>query len=216
MDPFRPNYGQQLIVRPKLPSIPWIFDLPPETTIASHPPHEHIEEHLHGHFHHLHIRYGFELPAQSLEGIDGTALEVAMLIQRSIGSTATRSSWRGEGPEGVCLKFAGQEVHWVHNEETGDKYTKLFQQAGRRVPDGYYFSGFRTSDTEDRNVWRYTRDVLRQAIGRGLRASTLPGHLARPRDEVIEPYEVVIGLGDELSSYFTFFRLPIVVPLGPF
>jgi hypothetical protein len=215
--PYRPpDYRRELVIRPKLPSIPWIFDLPPETCIASHPPHEHIEEHLHDHFHHLHIRYGFELPAQSLEGINATALEVVMMIkvEHRVDCNPVFVA-RGEGPEGVCLKLAGQDVHWVHNEETAAKYTELYQQAGRQVPEGYYFSGFRTADMEERNVWRYDGTTLKAAIGRGIRADQhFQATWKEPRDERIEPYEVVIGLGDEVSSYFTFFKLPIVVPLG--
>jgi hypothetical protein len=77
----RRDYSRQLIIHPKAPNIPWIFDLPPDTTIASHPPHDHIEEHLHDHFFHMHIRYGFEFPAQTLSGIDETAFEVVMMIK---------------------------------------------------------------------------------------------------------------------------------------
>ena len=37
-----------------------------------------------------------------------------------------------------------------------------------------------------------------------------------PRDEAIEPYDVIICLSDDQTSYFTFFRLPVVVPIGAF
>jgi hypothetical protein len=217
MQPFRPrDYSNQLVIKPRLPSIPWIFDLPPETTIASHPPHDHIEEHLHDHFYHLHIRYGFEFPPQSLDAIDSTALEVVMMIkvEHRVDCNPVFVD-RREGPEGVCLKLAGQDVHWVHNDETAAKYTELFAQSGREVPEGYYFSGFRTSDMDERNVWRYDRTTLQAAIGQGLRADQhFQATWKEPRDEPIEPYEVVIGLGDDTTDYFTFFRLPIVVPLG--
>jgi hypothetical protein len=164
----------------------------------------------------MHIRYGFEFPAQTLPGIDETSLEVVMMIkaEHRVDCNPVFVA-RREGPEGVCLKLAGQDVHWVHNEETADKYTKLYRESGRDVPEGYYFSGFRTSDTEERNVWRYSRETLLAAIGRGLRADQhFQATWREPRDQPIEPYDVVIGLGDEVSSYYTFFRLPVVVPIG--
>jgi hypothetical protein len=212
----RRDYSRQLIIHPKAPNIPWIFDLPPDTTIASHPPHDHIEEHLHDHFFHMHIRYGFEFPAQTLSGIDETAFEVVMMIKADHRVDCNPIFVaRGDGPQGVCLKLAGQDVHWVHNEDTAKKYTELYRETGREVPDGYYFSGFRTSDAEERNVWRYSRNTLLAGIGRGLRADQhFQATWREPRDEPIEPYDVVIGLGDEVSSYYTFFRLPVVVPIG--
>ena len=54
------NYDCALVIHPKIPTIPGIFDIPPDTCIASHSPHKHhVTEHLHDHFYHMHIRYGF-------------------------------------------------------------------------------------------------------------------------------------------------------------
>ena len=68
-------------IQPRLPLIDGIFDLGANTLIASHSPHKHIQEHLHDHLYHMHIRYGFEIPAQTFEGISAAALEVAMLVK---------------------------------------------------------------------------------------------------------------------------------------
>lgn len=210
------DYDTALVIRPRLPSIPGIFDIPADTCISAHNPHRRIVEHLHDHFPHMHIRYGFEIPAQSLHGIKAAALEVAMCIK-----VAHRVDCnpifvaRGDESEGICLKIAGQDVHWVHNEEVGAKATFLFEASGRRVPEGYYFSGFRTSDVEERKVWRYSQEELKRAIGRGLRADQhFQATWREPKDEIIEPYDVIIFLGDDESSYYTFFNLPVVVPIG--
>ena len=164
----------------------------------------------------MHIRYGLEFPAQSFAEVKEAAFGVAMVI-----NVAHRVDCnpifvaRGDGPEGVCLKIAGQDVHWVHDEEVGRKATELFETGGRRVPDGFYFSGFRTSDLEERKVWRYSRESLKAGIGQGLRADQhFQATWKEPKDEPIEPYDVIIYLGDDSTSYHTFFRLPVVVPLG--
>jgi hypothetical protein len=212
----RSQYDRALVIHPRLPSIPGIFDLPAETLIASHPPHDRIEEHLHEHLPHMHIRYGFELPPQSLLGIDAAALEVAMMIHvdHRVDCNPIFVA-RGEGADGVCLKIAGQDVHWVHNEEVGRKATELFEATGRSVPKDRYFSGFRTSDMEEREVWRYSAEDLKRAIGRGLRADQhFQATWRDPRNEEIEPYPVTIYLGDDESVYSTFFELRPTVPLG--
>jgi hypothetical protein len=207
-----------LIIRPRLPFIPGIFDIPPDTCISSHRPHARIPEHLHDHFPHMHIRYGFEIPAQSLVGIDSSALEVAMAIraEHRVDCNPVFVA-RGPNSQGVCLKIAGQDIHWVHNEEVGLKATKLFEETGRKLPEGFYFSGFRTSDVDERKVLRYSREELKRAIGLGLRADQhFQATWRDPREEAIEPYDVIIYLGDDETSYHTFFRLPVVVPIGAF
>jgi hypothetical protein len=114
----------------------------------------------------MHIRYGFEIPVQSLAGVKAVALEVAMLIQvaHRVDCNPVFVA-RGANSTGICLRIAGEDVHWVHNEEVGEKATNLFEATGRRVPDAYYFSGFRTSDIEERKIRRYSReDLLRTMV----------------------------------------------------
>jgi hypothetical protein len=165
----------------------------------------------------MHIRYGFEIPAQSLIGVPAAALEVAMLIRGEHRVDCNPIFvGRGPGSEGICLKIAGQDVHWVHNEEVGEKATALFEATGRELPDGFYFSGFRTSDVDERKVWRYSSDELKRAIGRGLRADQhFQATWREPSDQPITPYPVVIYLGDDQTSYHTFFELRPTVVLGP-
>jgi hypothetical protein len=209
-------YERALVIHPRLPSIPGIFDLGPEVLVASHRPHGRIPEHLHDHLPHMHIRYGFELPAQPLLGVHAAALEVSMLIRADHRVDCNPIFVaRGRGAEGVCLKIAGQDVHWVHNEEVGAKSTRLFEATGRHVPDGFFFSGFRTSDVEEREVWRYSAEDLKRAIGLGLRADQhFQATWRDPREEPIEPYPVTIYLGDDETVYHTFFELRPTVPLG--
>jgi hypothetical protein len=210
-------YDAALVIRPLLPSIPGIFDLGPEVLVASHTPHGRIAEHLHDHLHHMHIRYGFELPAQSLIGLSAAALEVAMMIraEHRVDCNPVFVA-RGPGAEGVCLKIAGQDVHWVHSEDVGRKATELFAATGRVVPAGFYFSGFRTSDVQERDVWRYSAEDLKRAIGLGLRADQhFQATWRDPRDEPIAPYPVTIYLGDDQTVYHTFFELRPTVALGP-
>jgi hypothetical protein len=108
-------------------------------------------------------------------------------------------------------------VHWVHNDDVGRKATTLFESTGRKVPDGYYFSGFRTSDPDERKVWRYTREDLLRSIGRGLRADQhFQATWRNPQDTAITPYDVIICLSDDATSYHTFFRLQPTVSLGMF
>jgi hypothetical protein len=210
-------YERSLVIHPRLPSIPGIFDLGPEVLVASHEPHGRIPEHLHEHLPHMHIRYGFELPAQSLLGVSEAALEVAMMIsvEHRVDCNPIFVA-RGRGAEGVCLKIAGQDVHWVHNEEVGRKATELFQATGRRVPEGLFFSGFRTSDVDERAVWRYSAEALKRAIGRGLRADQhFQATWRDPREEPIAPYPITIYLGDDETVYHTIFELRPTVALGP-
>jgi hypothetical protein len=211
-------YDKALIIRPRLPLIDGIFDVRADTLIASHTPHSRIPEHLHDHLPHMHIRYGFEIPPQSLAGIDAAALEVAMLVQ-----VAHRVDCnpifvaRGPSSTGICLKIANQDVHWVHNDDVGRKATELFEATGRQVPEGYYFSGFQTSDVEERRVWRYSREDLLRAIGRGVRADQhFQATWREPREDFISPYDVIICLSDDATSFHTFFRLRPTVSLGAF
>lgn len=209
-------YERSLVIYPRMPSLDGIFDLVGATCIAAHGPHGHIPEHLHDHFHHLHIRYGFEIPQQSLIGIDHVSLEVMMAIKvdHRVDCNPVFVA-RGNGSEGVCLKFAGQDVHWVHSEEAGSKATRLLEAQGKKLPPGYYFSGFRTSDVAERKSWKYSREELKRAIGFGLRADQhFQATWREPRDEPIEPYEVVICLSDDESTFHTFFNLPLIVPIG--
>ena len=124
---------------------------------------------------------------------------------------------RGKGAEGICLQIDGEEVHWVHHDEAGAQATELYEATGRKLPDGFYWSGFYMSDVEERKVRRFTREQLLRTIGLGLRADQhFQATWREPRDEPIEPYEVLICLTDDRTSYFTFFRLPVVVPIGAF
>ncbi len=212
------SYDKTFLIRPRLPLIDGIFDVRADTLVASHAPHARIPEHLHDHLPHMHIRYGFEIPAQSLAGIDAAALEVDMLVQvdHRVDCNPVFVA-RGPDSTGICLKIANQDVHWVHNEEAGKNATKLFEATGRRVPEGYYFSGFRTSDVEERKVWRYSREDLLRAIGRGLRADQhFQATWREPRKDPIAPYDVIICLTDDASSFHTFFRLQPTVSLGAF
>jgi len=210
------EYDKALVIHPKLPSIPGIFDIPADTTISTHTPHERIDEHLHDHLPHMHIRYGFEIPKQSLLGIDAAALEVMMMIkvEHRVDCNPVFVA-RGQGAEGVCLKIAGQDVHWVHSDEASEKGAALLARTGRPVPQGYYSSGFRTSDLAERNVRRYSREELLAAIGQGLRADQhFQATWKEPRPDPIEPYDVTIVLSDDESSFYTAFRLPVIVPIG--
>ena len=208
----------QFIVRPRLPHFPGIFDIPADTCIASHTPHEHIEEHLHDHLYHMHIRYGFEFPGQPLTGIDFLAPLVAMMVKVDHRVDCNPIFvGKGKGAEGVCLKIGGQDVHWTPNEAAGEKATKLFAATGRKVPEGYYFSGFITSSMDERSPFEYSRLELTRAIGTGLVADQhFQATWKEPVEKPIEPYDVIIYLGDTITDYHTFFRLPVVVPIAAF
>lgn len=213
------SYEEGLVIRPCLPRVPGILGIGPDQCIASHPPHEPIKEHLHHHLHHMHIRYGFEFPRQSLASIrDGVAPVVVMAIRvdHRVDCNPIFVA-RGEGAEGICLHIDGEEVHWVHQEEAGAQATELYEATGRKLEEGFYWSGFSMSDTEEREVRRFTREQLLRTIGLGLRADQhFQATWREPRDEPIDPYEVLICLTDDQTSYFTFFRLPIVVPIGAY
>ncbi len=159
----------QFIIRPRLPQIPWIFNIPPDTCISSHRPHEHITEHLHDHLYHMHIRYGFEIPKQSLNGISNLALEVAMYVrvEQRVDCNPMFVA-RGKGAEGICLKIAGQDVHWTPDESVAKKATELYKARGCKLNDDYYFAGFSTSDIEERKIFRYDKEELLRAIGSGI------------------------------------------------
>ncbi|MDP3746693.1 MAG: hypothetical protein Q8Q88_06545 [Phenylobacterium sp.] len=203
-------------IHPRLPAIDGIFHLGPNVLIAGHAAHERIAEHLHDHLPHMHIRYGFEIPVQSFSGLDAAALEVAMLVkaEHRVDCNPVFVA-RGPGAEGVCWKIAGQDVHWVHDAEVGAKATRGWERAGRKIPEGYRFSGFRTSDLEERQVRRYSRAELQAAIGQGVRCDQhFQATWGEPRPEPIDPYEVVICLSDDASGFETFFRLPTTVALG--
>ncbi|MFZ0845286.1 MAG: hypothetical protein WAM62_05785 [Pseudolabrys sp.] len=205
-------------IHPKLPAIDGIFDLGSNVLISSHSPHDRIPEHLHDHMPHMHIRYGFEIPRQSFDGIESAALETMMMI-RSTHRVDCNPIFvaRGPGAEGVCLKIAGQDVHWVHNEEAGKKATALFEATGRKIPDGYRFSGFRTSDLQERVTRRYTKTELKAAVGLGLRCDQhFQATWIEPKPDPIEPYDVIICLSDDASSFHTFFRLEPTVSLSAF
>lgn len=212
------EYDRALVIRPTLPSVDGIFDIRADTLIAAHNPHGRIREHLHDHLPHMHIRYGFQVPQQTLFGVDAAALEVAMLVRvdHRVDCNPVFVA-RGEGSEGVCLKIAGEDVHWVHNKDVGTKATRLFEATGRVVPDGYYFSGFRTSDVGERQVRRYTKEELLRTIGAGLRADQhFQATWKEPSDKPILPYDVVICLSDDATTYHTFFTLQPTVALGAF
>jgi hypothetical protein len=210
------SYEREFVIHPRLPFIDGIFDLGPNTLIAAHNPHERIREHLHDHLPHMHIRYGFEIPRQPLIGVQEAALEVVMMIKvdHRVDCNPVFVA-RGPKNEGICLKLAGQDVHWVHNEEVAKKGTQLFEATGRKVPAGFYFAGFRTSDLEERKVYRYSREELLRGIGAGLRADQhFQATWREPRKESIEPYPVVIGLSDDATYFATFFELRPTVVLG--
>lgn len=214
------TYENGFVIRPRLPIHDGIFHLGPDVLIASHPPHRHITEHLHDHFYHLHIRYGFEIPRQDLSSLPtrGLALQVAMLIKvtQRVDCNPIFIA-KGKGAEGICLKIAGQDVHWVHDESVGKKATKLFQATGRSVPDDARFIGFSTSDLEERKLFRYKEAELKEAIGSGLRVDQhFQATWIEPRDAPIEPYEVIICLSDDVTGYHTFFTLPPTISLGAF
>jgi hypothetical protein len=205
-------------IQPRLPAIDGIFDLGPNVLIASHSPHGRIPEHLHDHLPHMHIRYGFEIPGQSFQGISSAAPQVAMLIkaEHRVDCNPVFVA-RGPGAEGVCLKIAGQDVHWVHDTDAGKQATELFERTGRRIPQGYRFSGFKTSDLEERAVRRYSRLELLATVGAGLRCDQhFQATWIEPKPEPIEPYEVIICLSDDATEYCTFFRLQPTVSLGAF
>jgi hypothetical protein len=209
-------YDRELVIRPKLPFIDGIFDLGPNTLIASHSAHEHIQEHLHDHLPHMHIRYGFKIPRQPLLGVESAALEVVMMVkaEHRVDCNPVFVA-RGKANEGICLKIAGQDVHWVHNEDVGKKGTRLFESTGRKVPPGFYFAGFQTSDPEERKPWRYSKEELLRTIGAGLRADQhFQATWREPKKEAIEPYPVVIGLSDDETYFHTFFELRPTIVLG--
>jgi hypothetical protein len=206
----------QFVIRARVPGIHGIFNLPSETLVASHAPHEHIEEHLHDHLQHMHIRYGFEIPNQSLAGIEGLApwTMMAIKITHRVDCNPIFVA-RGPGAEGVCLKIGGEDVHWVYDDAVAKRGGALFEATGRRLPDGSYWAGFSTSDLSERHLQRYSAQELKRTIGFGLRADQhFQATWREPRNEPIEPYEVIIGLGDDVTNYHTFFRLSPVPPLG--
>jgi hypothetical protein len=210
-----------LIIRPTLPPFGGIFNLPGrETPVATHLPHkpfENLEEHLHEHLPHLHISYGFEIPKQAYEDLpDHTHLEVTMAIKKEHRVDCNPIFVnRKKAAEGECLKIGGDDVHWIHSEETARKATELFAHTGRRLPDDMYFSGFLTSTVDERNTRAYTRDELYEAIGDGLLVEQhFQATWLEPREDPIEPYDVIIYLGSTHTKYHTFFRLPAIVPLG--
>ncbi|HEY6140476.1 MAG TPA: hypothetical protein VI670_22200 [Thermoanaerobaculia bacterium] len=64
---------------------------------------------------------------------------------------------------------------------------------------------------------RYARDELLAAVGLGLRCDQhFRATWIEPRNEEIEPYDVVILLSDDASRYHTFFNLPVTPSIGPF
>jgi hypothetical protein len=205
-------------IYPRLPAIDGIFDLGSNVLIASHAPHGRIPEHLHDHVPHMHIRYGFEIPRQRFRGIDAAALVVVMMIREDQRVDCNPIFVaRGPGASGICLKIAGQDVHWVHNDEASKRGTELFTATGRKIPKGYRFSGFKTSDLQERTVRRYTKDELLATVGLGLRCDQhFQATWIEPKLDPIEPYDVIIGLFDDASPFHTFFRLSPTVPLGAF
>jgi hypothetical protein len=208
----------EFIVKPKLPQYAGIFDLPGETCIASHKPHERINEHLHDHLYHMHIRYGFEFPRQTLTGIEKLSFLVVMMVkvEHRVDCNPIFVG-RGNGNQGVCLKIAGQDVHWTPDENAAKVAEKRYNALGKKVPNGYYFAGFSTSDMTERKVYEYTREDLVRAIGNGLVADQhFQATWKKPIEKEIEPYDVTIFLGDSVTEYHTFFRLPVVVPIGAY
>jgi len=214
------TYDNSLVIQPRLPLHDGIFHLGPNVLIASHAPHQHVEEHLHDHLPHLHIRYGFEIPRQSFAGIPkrGVALQVAMLIQKEQRVDCNPVfAGRGKGPEGVCLKLNGEDVHWVHDEKVGRKATRLFTATGRTLPKDSRFIGFSTSDLEERKLRRYSRESMIAAAGGGLRVDQhFQATWIEPREDKIEPYDVIICLSDDATDFHTFFALTPTVHVGAF
>jgi len=208
----------QFIVKPRLPQYAGIFNLPGETCIASHIPHERITEHLHDHLYHMHIRYGFEFPRQTLSGIESLSLHVVMMVkvEHRVDCNPIFVG-RGKGSEGICLKISGQDVHWTPDEAVAKIAENRYNAIGKKVPAGYYFAGFSTSDTTERKVYKYNREDLVRAIGNGLVADQhFQATWKEPIKKEIEPYDVIIYLGDSVTEYHTFFRLPVVVPIGAY
>jgi hypothetical protein len=218
--PFARTFDKSLIIKPRIPIYDGILHLGPDTLIASHPPHKHVTEHLHDHLYHMHIRYGFEVPAQPLTFIpaSGVALQVAMLI-----NTAQRVDCnpvfiaKGNDGQGICLKIGGQDVHWVHDDGVARKATELFKSTGRIIPPEARFIGFSTSDLDERRLRKYTVDELKAVIGNGLRADQhFQATWIEPRETPIAPYDVTIFLSDDVSDYYTFFELSPTIKLGLF
>jgi hypothetical protein len=207
-----------IVIRPRLPIFNGIFHLGPDVLIASHTPHKHIVEHLHDHLYHMHIRYGFEIPRQDLGwvGSGGVALQVSMLIAVSQRVDCNPIfAAKGPGAEGVCLKIGDQDVHWVHDSSVADRATTAFLATGRKVPDGFRFIGFSTSDMEERRKHRYSAIELTEAVRAGLRVDQhFQATWIEPKDEPLLPYPVTIFLGDDAGDYHTFFELRPTVVLG--
>lgn len=208
---------RELEIRPTLPFLTGVFDLPGETPIASHPPHApytNMKEHLHEHLHHMHIAYGFKIPSQSRLP-DFAKLEVAMAVLDELRVDCNPIFVAKKGREGTCVKIANQDVHWVHNEEVGQKAAALYAATGRTLPPGYYFAGFRTGDVDERKEFSYSREDLEAVIGQGLVAEQhFQATWKQPKDQAIAPFDVIIYLGDSETKYHTFFKLPVTVPLG--
>lgn len=208
--------GTKIEIHPRMPAIDGIFGLGSNVLIAAHSPHEHVREHLHDHLCHMHIRYGFELPRQSFQGISKAALQVMMMIKvdQRVDCNPVFVAL-GPGQEGICLKIAGQDVHWIQNKEAGQKATELFEGTGRKLPLGFRFQGFQTSSLDERQPRRYTREELQAAVGLGLRADQhFQATWIEPENKPIEPYDVVICLADDATDYHTFFRLEPTVSLS--
>jgi hypothetical protein len=69
----------------------------------------------------------------------------------------------------------------------------------------------------ERKVYEYTREDLVRAIGNGLVADQhFQATWKKPIEKEIEPYDVTIFLGDSVTEYHSFFRLPVVVPIGAY
>jgi hypothetical protein len=85
-------------------------------------------------------------------------------------------------------------------EKEGQKAAALFEATGRRLPQGFRFQGFQTSDLQERKVRRYSRDALKASVGLGLRADQhFRATWVEPRDMPIEPYDVIICLADDAT-----------------
>jgi hypothetical protein len=216
----RADAEPMLVIRPGLPPFGGIFDLPgqesPVVAHRPHPPGRRLAEHLHEHMPHLHISYGFTMPQQRIEMLPRkTAFEVAMYVHSDHRVDCNPIFSGKNGSEGVCVKIGGEDVHWIHSDEVGEKATRLFEATGRKLAPGGYFSGFRTATVDERQEKDFTREELFEAIGTGLVAEQhFQATWREPRDEAIEPYDVLIYLGDSATTYHTFFNLPVVVSLG--